>query len=58
MSGPPEIGTQKVWTFPKGSDVSVPVDRETERKGRALTTVNSDDFSVKPTPKTPEADRA
>lgn len=52
-----ENDTQKAqpWEqFPK----AVPnVDREEiERKGRALTTVNHDDFNPKPAPKTAEAD--
>lgn len=56
-SGPPEIGTQKAWPFPTQKDKPAQViDRETERKGRALVTVNQDDFSIKPAPKAVEAD--
>jgi len=54
--GPHENDVQKAWPFPTQARKVVEPNREDERKGRALTTVNHDDFSPKPTPKTPEAD--
>jgi hypothetical protein len=43
-----------VWHFPKAGDYIE--HGEKQRVGRAFTTVNADDFAIKPTAKTPEAD--
>ena len=41
------------WSYPKSKPELT--DRE-KQVGRALTTVNSNDFATKPAPKAPEAD--
>ena len=56
MAGPANPDdVQKAYPFPKGIDLTPQTDRE-KQVGRALTTVNRDDFSPKPAPKTAETD--